>query len=349
MATVDPGPRGTWKATSRRLWRWTRTLVARNFLLKVLSLAIALLLWGMVREEQDVDESAQVTVRVERRDDQIILDHVPSLVTVRLVGPRSRLRLAQQQRLEIVLDLKDATAGQHSFNVTNLKIQNLPTGVRIAGIQPSTLSLRLDSRAEKEVRIRADVAGDPATDYLIGEVTVTPDRITLEGAASELEGMEQILTQPVDVTGVSRSIQRQVGLEFGQLYVWPQAKIEGVLVEIAVDQVRVERAFEAVPVRAAEELGAVEIDPPVARVTVEGPRSLVEALTPEDVSLQLVAGEGEPTAWPAVVPFHKSGEGTGPWVQGLIGGRKEVGVKAVDPERFTVSAPERGASDRERR
>ncbi|HWY21151.1 MAG TPA: CdaR family protein [Candidatus Acidoferrum sp.] len=101
-----------------------RRWVLHNFWLKILSVALATGLWLAISPDQD---PAEVTVRV-----PIEFRHVPpqleiSSVTipeaqVRVRGPERMIRELRSTDIHADLELKDATPGEHTFDLTAQQI-----------------------------------------------------------------------------------------------------------------------------------------------------------------------------------------------------------------------------------
>lgn len=325
----------------RRAGQWLRSLIARNFLLKILSLGIAILLWGMVREDQDVDEIAQVYLKISRPEGLLFLDEVPPFISVRLVGPRSRLRQAQQVRLEMTIDMNDASAGENTINIANFQIRNLPPGVSTAAYHPSVLKLRVDFKALRELTIKPAIIGEPATDHELASVAVEPETVVVEGARSHLEGVERIMTTPIDITGLTRDQRLHVGLDYGDMYVWPQTKLDGVDVDLVFNQLTEKKTLEGIDLQLAPTLGPVKVDPSVVKVIVEGPRSQVAALKASGVQVSVESAQPlDPATLPRQASWSPEADQTGAFLSARIidGAARGVEVRAVRPTTVSLSA-----------
>lgn len=64
----------------------------------------------------------------------------------------------------------------------------------------------------KQVGIRPVITGVPATGYLVQPVVVEPATATVAGDPNVLQGISFVDTQPIDVSGISSTVVRKVGL-----------------------------------------------------------------------------------------------------------------------------------------
>ena len=289
----------------RRLSRWLQALVLHNLGFKILALAIAILLWGLVREEQDLEEMVDVYLKLERPEDMLILDQVPQFVTVRVSGPRSRLRLTEETKLEMLLDLSGAVVGENTFNIDSHRIRNLPNDVRVAAFYPSVLTLNVDWEGERELPIEVKTTGVLPEDITLLSAEATPERITLKGARSQLERLQSISTQAINLRGIRRNTDRVAKLDFGDLYAWPKDKDQDLQVQIKVKQETAAQTLAEVPVSLDKSLSGRKLTPDKIAINVSGPKSQVEALGPEHVraTLKLAKGQQPPATWPATVRY----------------------------------------------
>jgi YbbR domain-containing protein len=86
------------------------------------------------------------------------------------------------------------------------------------------------------VRVRPDLEGEPAQGFLVAGVEVEPDRVWLVGARSEVLRLSEVVTETVDVSGLSESEEREVRLSLGGGHVWMEDN-SPVTLRIAIEPV----------------------------------------------------------------------------------------------------------------
>ena len=193
----------------------------------------------------------------------------------------------------------------------------LPEGVRILEITPRSLTLHLEPVDEREVPVEARFEGETPAGFTRGAAQVAPDRIRIRGPRSHVDAVERAYTETISLANRRESLALpQVAVDIPDHKVVPLDAIVSVRVEIAEEQS--ERRFTNVPVRGD---GGGTVSPDTAAVTVRGPRSVVEALRPEDVRLLIVHAEGGEPGKRLVLP---------PGAQG------RVEVVSTNPSEFTL-------------
>jgi YbbR domain-containing protein len=177
-------------------------ILLRNLGTKLLSLAIAVLLWFVF--------SAQQRERISERSYRIplsvanvpaatlIASPLPPTVEVRLRGPFTALRQLDPDRLEAVIDLTDARVGEKVYRLAPEDV-NVPREVEAIAIAPAEIRVAIDTAAEKSLPIAARLNGKPAPGYELGGVSVEPKVTRLVGPASTLARMNAVDTDPISV------------------------------------------------------------------------------------------------------------------------------------------------------
>jgi YbbR domain-containing protein len=181
-----------------------RKYVFRNFSLKVFALAGAFALWYAIAREP-VDEVAH-TVPVEfthvAADLAITSENVPS-VQIWIRGPQRLVRQVNASDLHPTVNLQNVRIGygERTFELASGAI-HAPRGVEVVQVIPSQIHLSFDKRTTREVAVHPRVAGAPGEGMEIVSVAADPPTANITGPQKRVEQVEEILTDPVDATGV---------------------------------------------------------------------------------------------------------------------------------------------------
>lgn len=179
-----------------------RQLFTRNIGLKVLSLAVATLLWWTVAREPE--EQVLLSVPVEFYQvpkDLEFSSEVVQQVQLRVRGPSRVLRELTRLDVHPVINLAGATVGERTYTIRRESI-HLPKGAEIEQIIPAQLRLSLDRPAQHVVPVRARITGTLVSGYHIAAITVDPPTVQLDGPSHRVALIESAITDPVDATGV---------------------------------------------------------------------------------------------------------------------------------------------------
>jgi YbbR domain-containing protein len=213
----------------------------RYFLLAVL---IALVLWGMAHGSSSIERGFDIPVVIHDLPERLVVtDLSADVVNIRVLGSRAALRDIDPGQMEYTLDVGDAQAGTGVYEV-DLSVLALPRNVRIVSRSPASLEVKFEGRSRKSVRVRADIEGEPAAGFVLGQVEVVPPRVWLQGARSDVLRLSEVVTEVIDVTGLDQPAEREVKLSLGAGRVWME---------------------ETGPVKVKIPIGPVPPEPPPAR------------------------------------------------------------------------------------
>lgn len=189
-----------------------------NWLLKLLSLSFALVLWFFVMGEQKLELGYAVPLELKNTPQGLMVSsEVPSLVDVRISGPRTLLMNLSPSDISISVDLKDLQPGLTSFKRLEERL-NIPSALKVTRLSPSFVDVKLERIRSKSVPVMPVLSGQPAENFVVKSVRATPDRVDVEGAESELKDVTEVSTEPVDVEGVKESFTLMVPINYRGKY-----------------------------------------------------------------------------------------------------------------------------------
>ncbi len=185
-----------------------------NWVLKLISLAFALVLWFFVMGEGRMEVAHILPLEYENLPEGLMIaNEVPSSVSVRISGPRTLQMNISPGDISLSVDLLGLQAGVSSFKRLDESL-NLPSGLKVTRISPSYVDVKLEHIREKDVPVRVALAGEPSPGFMVTEVRVAPNRVQVSGAESELKGVSEVFTEGVDLTGVQESFSQTVAISY---------------------------------------------------------------------------------------------------------------------------------------
>ena len=175
----------------------------QNFGLKALALAAAVLLWGLMATEPELETAVSVPVEFHNmpKDLEVLLDQ-DSNVHLQVKGPSGKLRSLSRADVAVVLDLaKVQQPGTRTFALDSGQVI-LPRGVSLVKSMPSQLRLVFERRARREVPVVPRFIGAYEPGYEIARYTVDPPTLQVVGPESRVALLDHAITDPVPVAGL---------------------------------------------------------------------------------------------------------------------------------------------------
>lgn len=251
--------------------------------LKLLSVAVATLLWLVVTGDPIVERTLRVGLELQRTPaDLELVGAVPDSVSVRVRGAASRLSGLGPADLSVVVDLDGVRPGRRLFALTPSQV-TAPFGVEVTQVTPAALPMVFEPTAWAILPVRPRIEGSPVPGHAVSNVSVTPSQVRVEGPASAVRGLTELFTEPVSIDGAMSLVREAVTIDASDsgLRLAGSATVV-VTVTIAADTT--ERMLSGVPI--ALRGGAPgRLTPAEATVVVQGAAEVVRGLAPGDVTL----------------------------------------------------------------
>lgn len=251
--------------------------------LKILSIAVATLLWLVVTGDAVVERTLRVGIELQRAPaDLELVGAVPDSVQVRVRGPASRLSALALGDLSVVVDLEGVRTGRRLFPLTPDQVA-APFGVEVTQVSPQALPLVFETTASATVPVKARIEGSPVPGHAVSTVSVTPSQVRVEGPASVVRSLAELYTEPVSIDQATTLVREAVTIDTADMGLRLQGGATAVVtVTIAADTT--ERTLTGVPIALRGGV-AGRLKPAEAAVTVEGASEIVRGLTSADITL----------------------------------------------------------------
>ena len=194
-------------------------LSPKDWVLRLVSLGIAIVLWYFVGGEDIVNKNVMVPVEVINLPrDLVISNQFKKEIEVSVSGPRSLILDIGNRGISRQVDLAQATPGTMVLENSN-DVINVPRGVKVLRIQPKSVILSLDKMIQKQFPVNPVTTGMLAPDFILKEIRMEPDSISITGPQTVLSQFDVLRTKPIDIAGLRASTQIQIPLELDPVIV----------------------------------------------------------------------------------------------------------------------------------
>src|SRR5688500_6924538 len=146
-----------------RVEKLARKIFLEDWSLKLLSLAIAVVLWLLVTgQNEPVTAHVNVQLNFIRPQSLEISNDPPRTVDVMLTGSRNKLDDLTSLDLVATVDISDQRAGERVLRLADKALIPLPQGIKVDGYQPSAIPIHPEPIVERQVAIEPKLEGKPA-------------------------------------------------------------------------------------------------------------------------------------------------------------------------------------------
>ncbi len=278
-------------------------LLKKDWLLKVISLVLAVVLWYFVGGEDRVDKNVMIPIEIINLPrDLVISNQFKKEIEVTVSGPRSLILEMSSRAITRQVDLSSATPGTMVIENDNDHIP-VPRGITVQRVQPSSIILSLDKLIQKQFPISARTVGQVADGYFVKQLKMDPDVITIAGPFTILSQFDELFTKAINLTGVKESIQLQVPLELESAIVELIGETS-VTADLTIAPETVTKTFDTLLVEVEVNGEKRKVSPEMVKVTANIPILLLpENVDPKNLLMvRAVEQEGEEALVVQAVP-----------------------------------------------
>lgn len=268
------------------------TVLSRNWQLKVLALATAVLLWTVPRFEAQSSRvlvGIPVVVQLTDQNWALVGDPDPITVSVTLSGPARDLIALGVEAPPVLVPVDQVSSADTTVFLLNSWFRGSGRdGVVVEDIRPDAIGLSFETNVQKGIPFSPSIEGElPSGISLAGQPSVEPSVAEVYGPSSQVQGLDSLRLMPIDlalVDGTGSLVSDVDTMGMGSLSVQPLRA----MVTVPTEPTAV-REFPDLSLI----LPVMDSDPQLQvrqssiSVVLVGPRSLVERVEAEDLRVTI--------------------------------------------------------------
>src|SRR5678815_165828 len=194
VTTPNPRP------APNRAEQFLRRVFLEDWSLKLLSLAIAIVLWLLVTgQNQPVTAHVSVQLNFIRPPALEISNDPPRSVDVMLTGSRNKLDDLTSLDLVATVDISDQRSGERVLRLADKAQIALPQGIKVDGFQPSAIPIRLEEIVDRQVTVEPKLEGKPEDGFEVYSVYPNKGSVAVRGPASRVNTLQKAITESVSL------------------------------------------------------------------------------------------------------------------------------------------------------
>jgi len=206
--------------------------ISKNLGLKITAVLLSILLWvfatsrGLSEIVLDVPlEFKNIPPRLE------LMYYDVKAVSLNIKGQERLIRTIRPTDIRVWIDLTKAKKGEGIYAINKNNI-SLPLTVTVKNITPSSVKVSLEESVSRTVKVRPIVVGIPEKGYYIKSISVVPQTVDLEGTSSKIKKVDKVKTEPLDVTGRSETLTKDLKLDVSGMNI--RTKVDEVMVKVVI-------------------------------------------------------------------------------------------------------------------
>jgi YbbR domain-containing protein len=207
-------------------------MLGSNIGTKVVSVIIAIVLWGVVLGSRNVEVTKEIPLEVITPADIVPANEIPDRIAFRLSGPKAFLRSILDRREDpIRVNLSGAKPALVTYRFFSDNIR-VPIGVKVLSINPTAIIIKLEYLKRKDVPVRVELRGNPPEGYRVVKAEIRPEVVRIKGAESRVDAITELVTTPIDVSNLKKNLEREVPIDLTRLNVQLDSPLPRAYVEV---------------------------------------------------------------------------------------------------------------------
>ncbi|MFH1728728.1 MAG: CdaR family protein [Pseudomonadota bacterium] len=255
-----------------------------NWQHKLIAVLTAVVIWSVISSSQKTKQIINAEVKINIPSSYVITNQNISEISVSVSGQKNLVRSLQRKNLLAIVDIKIPIVGLSSqrIHVNNI---DLPKGLEILSITPSTVLLNIDSVREKFIKLIPQLDENLPAGYSIADIKVSPAQIPVKGAASELNKISNLNLSGISLEERTKSFSTEdVNINFPSKNIWTKSDNK-IKVSISIKENFSNVSFSNVPISLNTSLKLKGDIFPTSfeSVVLYGSEAILKKLNPEDI------------------------------------------------------------------
>lgn len=195
-----------------------KKIIFNNIGLKILALLIAIIVWWVVMNINDPLVKKTINgVSVELRNDDDLIDkgyiyevESGNVIAITVWAPESVAKELKSSDFIAYADLSQLSPLTDTANITVECVKSdVKNDIKEITSKIQVVKLSIDNKQTAEVPVTTAIVGNPAENYVIGDISISQNKIEITGAASVIEKIVRAEIK-YDVSNMMQSVNEMV-------------------------------------------------------------------------------------------------------------------------------------------
>ena len=263
----------------------------KNLMLLFVSFCVALGLYYFVHSQRNnVQRVIVMPVEFHNKplNKVLVQDKDSRQVQVTIQGPNFLVNDVVSSVRPIKLILPENIDTDYSVAVKD-EMLDLPSAIEVLNIEPKRVNVKIENLVRKTVPVVVPHIGKIKPEFRITNFVSIPDNVEVEGAASEVEKISYVHSEPLYLSKIEKDTNIRLALtdEIRNAHYSPKE----IMVMLKVSPEETTRVFEKIDIEVhSKNNEEITISPNTVWVKVSGAKSIVEGMTEDDVTAYIKIG-----------------------------------------------------------
>ncbi len=185
----------------------------RNFIPKVVSIILAVILWAWLSNEKSGDVRFKLPVTFTGLQENLVVSKIShKVVVVEVQGNKDDLKSISSKNIKLVVDLSNAELGDYkAYKIQYQKI-DFTEDFKI-GIYPEEVKILIEKKTERNVKIIPRYTGSAGKGFMVGKIRVNPEYAKVSGPGSIVHNISVLYTEEIPVDDKNAAFHQDAKIE----------------------------------------------------------------------------------------------------------------------------------------
>ena len=184
-----------------------------NLGLKIAAVLLSIALWFYVTSRGQSEIPIDVPLGFVNIPVGLEIANTPvKTVSLYIKGQESVIRSIRPSDARVTLNLTNVKPGENILYITREDI-DLPRVVTVTSINPSNVKIMTEKTLSKAVKVIPVVVGHVEKNFFVESISVEPQYMLIEGTQSVIKKINNLKTEPLDITGLTDTIIQNIKLD----------------------------------------------------------------------------------------------------------------------------------------
>lgn len=259
--------------------------LTRNWLLKILCVALAFAAWQGIRESTSFEVVvAEIPVTILAGEGRAVLDQSTDVVSVRFRGSRDEIRFISRDQISIEVTLEGQAGAMRETVKFSPRYIQAPSLAHAVRFYPPEITVTVDREVERALPVKAVLEGNLPEGVQLEKAICEPALVRVRGAEKRLLALEQLHTVPIRLDGRFNSFNTHVAVAAnGETWVPSPDRVMVALSLVEnLETLRIENNLVR-PLLVSGDTRIVQIHPEKVTVILQGSPKQIEKMNTQDV------------------------------------------------------------------
>ncbi|MBE0425869.1 MAG: YbbR-like domain-containing protein [Nitrospirae bacterium] len=190
-----------------------KKLFLENLGLKIAAVLLSIVLWIFVTSRGQLEIFIDVPLEFKNILSGLeVVNHSVKTVSLNIKGQERLINNLKSSDIKVYVDLNKTKKGENIYHITRADIK-LPHGIIVSSINPPSVKVITEETKIKTVKVIPFIIGEIQKGFYLKSVDVSPQSVEVEGIKSEIGKINNIKTEPLDISGISETFTQNVKLD----------------------------------------------------------------------------------------------------------------------------------------